>query len=151
MRSRRVRNIAEACNLGNRTDTVLPMARANRQDDDEWTRALGATLLAILHERDQTIKWLAVTAGMDPGTGSKKLHGHIPITIDQVAWMAEALGMSRRALLTRAGFIDVDEDALDVSALSPDGRDSVLSAYQGVLAGMRRRQSARDDGGAEDS
>lgn len=95
---------------------------------------LGRTLGAILTEQDRTRKWLSKQVGNDPATASRMVAGLLPINVDQLARMAKALGVTRRVVLDRAGYLENNgTSTLDLDTLPPMARKMVLAAVRAAL------------------
>lgn len=100
------------------------LAVATVEDMSEWAPAIGAALKEALGERTQ--KWLATQMGVDPSTVSRLLAGSGSPTVDHIAKAADALGISRRRLLARAGYLS-ERGTVDLDALPADVRRGVVA------------------------
>jgi hypothetical protein len=108
------------------------MAVAEKKDSEkkesEWARAMAAALNEAVGPEHGKKKWLAEQIEVDPSTVSRILGGTQAPSLDQLSRIARALGVTRRSLLARAGYLDAEGDAtIDVDALPPNVRDMVLA------------------------
>lgn len=94
------------------------------EDMSEWAPAIGAALDEALGDRSQ--RWLAKQMGVDPSTVSRLLAGKGSPTVDNIAKAADALGVSRRTLLARAGYL-TEAGTVDLDALPVDVRRGVVA------------------------
>lgn len=110
------------------------MLTAVTTDESEWASALGHALEQILAEQGQTRKGLARQIGVDPATVSRIVNGLQPTTVDQLAKIARALGVTRRSILTRAGYLNPDgASCIDLDSLTPMARAMVSAAVRAAL------------------
>lgn len=112
------------------------------EPDVSWVRAMGAALTEALVSRGESRKWLAEAIDVDPATVSRILNGERPPSFEQLCRMATALGVTRRSLLARAGYIDGD-GLIDPERLPPAGRRAVLA----IIAAF----ASVDDNGPDDA
>lgn len=111
------------------------------------SRTFGAVLRDCRKEHDLSQAGLADITGIHQTMISLFENDKDLPTIGEVAVFERALGMSRGAMLIASGWVTRPtsvEACLEQDAdLTPDARDSLLGAYNGVVAGIKRRRELR--------
>jgi transcriptional regulator with XRE-family HTH domain len=101
---------------------MLATMPATDDTSSEWAIAVGAALTEALGGRTQ--RWLAKQVGVDPATISRILSGKQSPSLEQLDRAAKALGVSRRRVLARAGYL-ADNGTVELDALPGDVRRMV--------------------------
>lgn len=107
-------------------------------EESEWATALGAALSDLLREAGHPKKWLADRIDVDASTISRILNGERPPSIDQLARMARALGVTRHLILARAGYLDSCGSTIDLDSLPPVVRAMVVASVEVGIAKSRQ-------------
>jgi transcriptional regulator with XRE-family HTH domain len=94
---------------------------------DARPAALRAAIREALGPRPQ--RWLAHKSGLGADRVSRILLGKQAIQLEDLQPIADALGVSPRSLLTKAGYVD-DAGLLDPDVLPEGGRRAVLAIFQ---------------------
>jgi transcriptional regulator with XRE-family HTH domain len=105
------------------------MVAAMVEAESAWAIAIGDAIRRSLGPRPQ--RWLATETRLDPSTVSKIINGQQPPSLDQVDAIAKALHMTRRALLSLAGYVEPTQ-GLDLDTLPPWARYSLEAILERV-------------------
>jgi transcriptional regulator with XRE-family HTH domain len=118
--------------------------------DSAWAIAVGDAIRRALGSRPQ--RWLAATTRLDPATVNKIVRGQQPPSLDQIDRIARALDMSRRALLSLAGYVEPDTAGrlVDLDTLPVYLREIVVASIKaGLEAEAREKGVGPVDGGLD--
>lgn len=117
------------------------MVTAVAEAGSAWSIAVGDAIRRALGGRTQ--RWLAAQIGLDPSTVSLIVRGQQSPSLDQIDAIASALGMSRRALLSTAGYVEADKNGLvDVATLPPWANRAVKA----ILLDVEKDQASSANG-----
>lgn len=119
--------------------------------DSAWAIAIGDAIGRALGTRSQ--RWLATATQLDPATISKIIRGQQPPSLDQIDGIARALDMSRRALLSLAGYVEPDSygRVIDLDTLPVWLRDIVVASIEAGLKADTREKGVSSVNGGPDS
>ena len=101
-------------------------------------RALGAALRDALAQLHQPQRWLSEKTGISPTVINRFILGTQLPTLEQVIVLADALGVSRRGLLARGGYIETEDGLIDPDAFPPGAREALRAIAREFDVGRRR-------------
>lgn len=124
------------------------MVTAVTEAGSAWAIAVGDAIRRSLGGHTQ--RWLAAQIGVDPSTISLIVRGQQAPSLEQIDGIARALGMTRRALLTVAGFVETDDNGrlIDLDTLPTYLRDIVVASIE---AGLRAELGEKGIGPSDGS
>ena len=117
------------------------LAAVATRADSEWGRAIGAAIDEAMGDRSR--RWLADQIGVDSATASRILSGRSPLDVDRLDLIASALGVTKRSLLARAGYLDDDGGLIDPERVPPGARRAIRAILREFGEGV---DSVGDDG-----